>query len=277
MPKLNNIELSKPIIHGAIEFAKDKDIEIRDIRALERIAYHSNILEGKKLAKILGSEIFIKLNDQENDADYKLVFQEILKKFIFSTKPSYLYSLIHGLAEFKKSLNEDEYQCFSDAGLLEELNLKNESICRWWDEVERLSWEESKSDNLDTGRIGEKKTLKFEENRLIKLGVKKKPYWEARNSNRSGYDILSYDKNNKEIFEIYLESKSTVNQNGYFYLTKGEWRKAEEKKDKFYIYHWHVKSESPRIISYDELRKHIPKNRGKGIWNDIIIKITPLK
>lgn len=277
MPELNNIELSKSAIYGAIEFAKDKDIEKRDIRILDRISYHSNIKEGKKLVNLLGDEIFTDLSNQENDENYKLVLRDILKKFLLLYKPPYLYALTHALTEFKKSLSDDEIQCFSDAGLMEELNLRNEEICKWWDDIEKVAWEENERDNLETGRIGEKKTLEFEENRLKKLGINKNPYWESRNSNRSGYDILSYDKFKKNIFEIYIESKCTKNPNGYFYISKGEWRKANEKKEKYYVYHWYTKGQSPRIIDYNELTKHIPKNRGEGVWDSTIIKLKPLK
>lgn len=277
MPKPINIELSKSAIHGAIEFAKDRDIEKRDINILDRISYHSNIEEGKKLVNLLGAEIFIDLSNQKEDKNYKLFLQEILKKFLLLNKPSYFYALTHGLREFKESLSDDEIQCFKEAGLMEKLNLKNDKICKWWDDIEKVAWEENKRDNLETGRVGEKKTLEFEENRLKKLRINKSPLWESRISNRSGFDILSYDKIKKEIFEIYIESKCTENPNGYFYLSKGEWRKANEKKDKYYVYHWYSKGKFPRIIDYDELTKHIPKNRGEGVWESMIVQLKPLK
>jgi len=276
MQKFNNLTLSKSAIFGAIEFAINKDIENRDIQILDRRFFSSDMKEGKKLVNLLGPKIFINLDSQETDEKYILTLQEILKKFIFLYKPSYLYALTHGLDEFKNSLSEDEYQCFYDAGLMEEQNLENKNIYNWWDDIEKLAWEENKKDNLETGRKGEEKTLEFETNRLKKSKIKKKPLWKARDSNRLGYDILSYSKNKGNIFEIYIESKCTTNKNGYFFLTEGEWRKASQTQDKFYVYHWYLNGNLPRIIEYNELKKHIPVNRGKGIWKDIIVQISPI-
>ena len=63
--------------------------------------------------------------------------------------------------------------------------------------------------------------------------IKKKPKWISYEDNRAGYDVLSWDKEQNEIF---IEVKSTNNSTGLFYLTKGEWRVSIAKKQKYFMY-----------------------------------------
>lgn len=277
MQLANDFTLSKSVIFGAIEFSKDKDVEKRNIQVVDSKLYNSNIQAGKILANILGNEIFINLDSSKNDKEYQLSLQEILKKIMLKTKPAYLYSIRHGREAFVNALTEDEYQCFNDAGLLNKANLNNVDLLNWWDEVEKFVRKEEENNLLKTGRIGEIKTLNYEVNRLKKENINKEPLWIARENNNLGYDIKSFDKKSDVIYEIFIESKCTKNIDGHFFLTLGEWRKALQKKDKYFVYHWHIDSTIPKIIKYEDLKKDIAINQGRGEWKNIEIKITPNK
>ena len=58
----------------------------------------------------------------------------------------------------------------------------------------------NKISTLDIGREGEIKTIKFEEAKLKKLKINKKPSWDGFENNLLGYDVQSWKTNYKKIY-----------------------------------------------------------------------------
>jgi hypothetical protein len=273
----NNISLSISVIDGAIEYVKDKLVEEKKFYLRDSSSFNSNISEGKKLVSIIrNNSLFVDLyKSSNNDDGYINFLRQFLKEFLIKTKPPYLHAILNSRDEFIKALSQDEIQVFNYANLFKEFNLDDKSLCQWWDDIEEFARDEGDRDNLKTGRKGEEKTIEYEINQLKIAKIDKEPIWKARDSNRWGYDILSFRKKNNQIHEIYIESKCTKNSRGYFHITDKEWRTCSANKEKYFVYHWYINGSKPKIIGYELLEQNVAKNRGKGVWESLLIKITP--
>ena len=159
--------------------------------------------------------------------------------------------------------------------MYDEINLskKGKEICHWWDSLSDFVRDLEDDKKLELGREGEEKTILYEINKLKKFNIQKKPKWISYEDNRAGYDVLSWDKNQNEIF---IEVKSTNNSNGLFYLTKWEWRVSIAKKDNYFIHIWVQDRKEPWIITYKELnsKNYKIEDSSNAEWDTI--KVTPI-
>lgn len=89
-------------------------------------------------------------------------------------------------------------------------------------------------ENKYIGDLGELLVIKYEEEKLKKLGINKPVVHTASiEGDGIGYDILSYDQNGP----IYIEVKTTTqNYNNAYYITRNELEASVIHKDKYYIY-----------------------------------------
>jgi len=87
----------------------------------------------------------------------------------------------------------------------------------------------------ENGRLGEEHVLKAERARLRhakRPDLAEKISWISQESVAEGYDIISFETTGEKRF---IEVKSTSGQQNTFEMSDGEWQKACELKDQYYI------------------------------------------
>lgn len=94
--------------------------------------------------------------------------------------------------------------------------------------------EQKAKSNKAIGEAGELLVMEHEMNKLKKLGMDKTPIHIALTDDNAGYDILSF---NTEEEEIYIEVKTTTGTiQQPFFVTANEVKVSEEKGDNYFIY-----------------------------------------
>ena len=103
--------------------------------------------------------------------------------------------------------------------------------------------------------------MAYEEEKLKKIGREdliEKIKWISKEDDGTGYDILSFDKNGKE---IYIEVKTTEGKDdSIFYISANEINTMEKFKDSYFIYRvFNVKAKEPEvfILNYDDFKNRI--------------------
>lgn len=190
-----------------------------------------------------------------------------LKENFIYNPPKWVKHVYKGRMECLQKISDGQEKK-DMAQLLNEINLLRETTkgaVEWWDELVRV-FSPNHENKTETGREGERLSIDYEKKR-----VGKEPKWEALFSNYSGYDLLSVvSKETNE--DLHIEVKTSSNE-FRFYLTRGEWEKALEKKN--YLFHfWHLPTKKLYIFSPAEIKPHIPINQGEGEWTECVI---PLK
>ena len=271
-----NITLNKSSLLAAIEISKNVNLlKSEDLSYLESVKSTFDIKGGQKLIELIGIEIISELNSETNENNYQIILRKILNRYLRDEKPGFLLRITGGRDYFLNYIDENFEQLLNDAGLYNEINLNKEGkeIRHWWDDLSDFVRDLDEDKKLELGREGEEKTIIYETNKLKKLNVQKKPKWVSYEDNRIGYDVLSWDKEQNEIF---IEVKSTNNANGLFYLSKGEWRVSIAKKNNYFIHVWIQDRKEPRIITYNELNSKSYKieDSSNAEWDTI--KVTPI-
>ena len=107
------------------------------------------------------------------------------------------------------------------------------------------------------GLIGEKLVLKYEYDKLTKLGSKdlaENIVHVSIEDDSLGYDIKSfeYDKSTNKYEDLYIEVKTTTNSEKYnFFVTKNEIEKSKKYGKKYCIYClYDIQSEKPKFTKY---------------------------
>lgn len=57
------------------------------------------------------------------------------------------------------------------------------------------------------------------------------------------------------------------------FLSRNEWKAANEFGDAFQFHHWQIDSETLSIYSTDQIRPHIPVDAGAGYWEVVEIQL----
>lgn len=229
-----------------------------------KFIYYSH--DGRIVLSDRGIEIAEEYIHGEN---HELAFRQILHDFICETHPPWAYKIPAGREEAFSAMNDDERFCFVVAGLA--YSPVTDDVVRWWDEVAAHFRSADENKLLETGRKGERLTLKYE---MLRTGTT--PKWISIDSNYAGYDILSVDSNKSQLKRM-IEVKTTSNElsSAVFYVTPHEWETAETSLDKYYFYLWSIEETIKlAILSANQIKKHIPENRGSGQWTSIAIPFS---
>jgi hypothetical protein len=160
-------------------------------------------------------------------------------------------------------------QCLRAAGLMDE-SLR---AIAWWDGLSRSSRSEKDDRLLAQGREGERLSLAYEVSRLDREGLSKKPLWVALEDNTVGYDILSYSTSGEKEQSRLIEVKTSVGSNPRLFLSKNEWRAAEQFGAAFEFHHWMIDTKTLSILSVEDVRPHIPSENGHGKWEVVEIRL----
>ena len=234
-------------------------------------------LGGKTLCNNLGKDLFIDYDKKNDLKEKQKILRKIIYKFFKINKPSSLFALPYGPSHFFQRLSEDFNQILDYAGLTS-ISTENpeEEIIRWWDDLIDFSRSLIDEKKVESGRVGEKKTLKYEKNKLKKLKINLSPTWDGFWDNKLGYDVKSFDENKENIF---IESKASKDKRGIFFFSKNEWKCAFSEKNSYFVYLWLQEETKPIIINYDNLKKKVfrfqeTSNEGEQ-WEQI--RIVTLK
>jgi hypothetical protein len=144
----------------------------------------------------------------------------------------------------------------------------DDETVNFWDELaERLRADRNK-ENVATGRIGEKLTMKLEAQR-----TGQKPEWMALNGNHFGYDVLSRISATDGTL-LKIEVKCSLNNllRASFHVTRHEWHTAE--MSNYYQFHlWSLQGglKQLAVLHASVIAPHIPVNRNSGIWESVEI------
>jgi len=181
---------------------------------------------------------------------------------VIINKPRWFRLIPNGRKEVSKYFSANTYQCFDEADLF---NSYAPEIVDWWDQLAAFSRDSQETDKLLIGRIGERLTIEYEENR-----INSKVKWQSIESNLSGFDILS-SVNKHDITPLKIEVKTSKNNN-HFYVTRKEWETA--KVSKHYLFYFWVLEPHHKLFILDNklINKHIPDDQGKGNWE--LVQIT---
>lgn len=200
----------------------------------------------------------LKLHDQGLQNDLK---RTMLMDYIINASPIWSNRIPYGRSEAAIFMTKDEKACFTEAGLLSDQ--LDSSIIEWWDIIASKVREKTQQKRNDTGRIGERNTIKYE-----RIRTNSEPKWMSVDSNLAGYDIkskLSADDHSVLLIEVKTSTFSL--DQAYFHVTSHEWFVAQTSSA--YVFHLWCLSGNKKllaIISPDDIYPYIPTNNLAGEW-----------
>ncbi|MFT6658541.1 DUF3883 domain-containing protein [Maritalea sp.] len=200
-------------------------------------------------------------------------YQECIKSVVVTHQPIWSKSMRQGRVRFVHSLDSDDRDVFSAAGLLE--NPPSTSVVNWWDDVvghARLAVDYEK---MVQARAAELLTINWEKSRLQELGISKSPEWTGLDDNFAGYDVLSYDLDGENEINRMIEVKSTTNSPLRFFLSRNEWNTADKIGSAYHFHIWNMSADPPVLYerSVEEIRPHIPSDNEKGKWSNVAVPV----
>lgn len=268
---------NKSSLLASIEIINDKNFKkYKNLTYLESQKTTLDIKNGRKIIDILGTKLLKKYNDFSNYKERKYILREILALYLKKAKPGFMFRITGGRLYFLEFVSENFEQLLKEAGLLDKIDftVEGSKIRNWWDDLSEFIRKLDKSAKLDLGRAGEEKTIRFEEKKLRKSKISKKPSWDGFENNLLGYDVQSWRTNSKK---IYIEVKASSYSNGTFFLTRNEWNFSISVKDDFMIHLWIQDNSKPRIITFQELhsKNYKIEDVSNAEWSKI--KIVPVK
>jgi hypothetical protein len=272
-----NLIFSKSSLLAAQEIEKDYKLRRKDIdkKIIDFFKASLDYKNGVKIIDSLGKNLIKNLNKTKNEIDYQNSLREILMKHLKNNKPPCIFHIVTGRDHFLEHISLNFEQVFRDAGLLIPIDLsdKSKKVRIWWDELDKFVRKIEKESNLEAGRIGEEKTMKYEKKKLKKLNINKEPKWDGYDNTYLGYDIQSWNENDVKIF---IEVKTSQKSDGVFYFSRNQWNTSISLKDSFFIHLWIKNEKKPRIITTKELHsdQYEIKDASNAKWDKI--KITPL-
>jgi hypothetical protein len=212
-----------------------------------------------------------KVIDFSNSSDsIDKICRNFCLQFINST-PYLLKLTCYGRDSLISNLSADELQVFRIGKLLEKI--PEADVVSWWDNLKIASRSELDDALLAQGRLAESWTIE-EEKQKLSLFCSLEPEWVALNSDRYGYDVLSYRKGEGgTIQSIQVEVKSYQSQTyPHFYITCNEWEKSKLAESAYYYYIWCIETREYQILSINDIVSHIPNNNGVGKWQTVLIE-----
>lgn len=211
----------------------------------------------------------LNLHDQGLHIDLK---RTMLMDYVLTVSPIWSNRIPYGRSEATIFMTKDEKACFSEAGLLSER--LDPGIVEWWDTVANKIRAKARQAQNDTGRIGERNTIKYELKR-----THSEPKWMSVDSNLAGYDVrskVSSDDHSTLLIEV-KTSTSSIEQ-AYFHVTSHEWGVAQASMA--YVFHLWCLSGKKRllaIVSPEEIFPYIPTNNLSGEWESAKIPFLGFK
>ena len=205
---------------------------------------------------------------QGHDRATKLRFQ--LANIIESTRPVWGGLLPNGRKEAKAGFPDEIRQCFEEALLLGEAT---NDVIEWWDRLAGIMREVSQRQKMETGRKGERLSLRFEEER-----TECRPMWQAVETNYAGYDVLSVlEKGDSTALKIEVKASDRAFKHAAIFITEHEWITASKELGS-YLFHIWLLDPKPTLFIVPSMKvvAHTPRNQGKGKWRNTVIPLGAL-
>lgn len=178
-----------------------------------------------------------------------------------------------GRARFTSKLPRDQLSVFRQAGLL--MDPPDDSVVAWWTEtLGEVRYEMDKA-KMTRARYAERLTIKYETERLRRLGFDIRPKWMAIEDNTVGYDVLSYEPTQYGLSNSLIEVKSTISSPLRFIITRNEWGEAQRYGDVYRFHIWDLAQEPPILYvrSVAQVAPHIPDDNLDGRWQNAAIPV----
>lgn len=228
-----------------------------------RLSWICTAESGQLVPTVIG-----KAAHQGLDRATKLRFQ--LANIIEGTRPVWGGLLPNGRKEAKAGLPDEIRQCFEEALLLGEATSE---VVEWWDRLAGIMREVSQRQKMETGRKGERLSLRFEEKRTERL-----PMWQAVETNFAGYDVLSVrDKADSAALKIEVKASDRAFKNAAIFVTEHEWITANRELSSYLFHVWLLDPKPVLfIVPSTKVVEHTPANQGKGKWRNTVIPLGAL-
>ncbi|MDT5063522.1 MAG: hypothetical protein QOH63_3981 [Acidobacteriota bacterium] len=199
--------------------------------AIENLRIYFNLCELLKEEIIKDAEL-IKLHKQ------RITENEYFDKSFNILTQDVIYAAVRHIERFEKPFRQEP--------ALKSLIEVKKSIISKPDKISLKgsfpNYIENEKAKKRIGDLGEQLVFRYEQEKLRKLGSKKEPVYIAKTKgDGEGYDILSFDEWDEEIF---IEVKTTTsNYDAPFYITRNELEKSINEKERFCLY---------RLFDFDE-------------------------
>ena len=204
---------------------------------------------------------------------YELRLREQMLDYVVTEKPPWGRLLSRGRSEMSRFAPREVMQVFREAGLMEVP--PTDDAVAWWDEVARLARGAADAISTEIGRTGERLTMERERRR-----TGKEPFWQAIESNLSGFDVLSVVTADCSD-PLRIEVKASVESIEYavFHVSRNEWIAATTGAP--YRFHlWCLRDDQePFIAELDtqDVASHTPGDRGEGKWERAAISFQAFR
>jgi hypothetical protein len=181
-------------------------------------------------------------------------------------QPNWCRVMWRGRVRFLDSLDQNERDVFSAAGLMEEPTPIG--VALWWDSVAGFARMLGDLERMKYAREAEALTLDFERKCLQKLGIEKEPVWKGLDDNFAGYDVLSYDPGEFGPTNRMIEVKSTTASPLRFIISRHEWEQAQKFGPAYQFQVWDMDKTPPARYERTaaQVAAHIPNDNEKGRW-----------
>ena len=179
-----------------------------------------------------------------------------------------------GRKRFAKELSSDAQAVFIAAGLM--VDQPSREIVNWWDSISDHARYILGLENMNRAREAELLTIKKERKRLKGIGIDKEPEWLGLDDNFAGYDVLTYDFGDAGLVNKLIEVKSTIASPPRFFVSRNEWKVAENSGESYSFHIWEMQKKPPKlhICSVADIKSHIPTDQGKGRWKNAEIALS---
>ncbi|WP_178989028.1 DUF3883 domain-containing protein [Winogradskyella schleiferi] len=205
----------------------------------------SNHTGGK--TKALPQHLINNFDSYLNDADYspKYITPEILKNYNWETliefTQNYFYDYASLYDELESLIKTIDLTATKQQFTLFPSNIPDETksyVNRQRSfKGQKTNWSKKQVVSSKLGLLGEELVIHIERKKLEKIGLTDKAEKVEKKLDGEGYDILSFDENENE---IYIEVKTTTgNSDEPFYLSINEKVFCDLNRDKYMIYRLH--------------------------------------
>lgn len=229
-------------------------------------------------ARHLDMEASVRLSTIVEDdcpLDGHAFYQSCIEAILLKHSPSWSKNMRQGRLRFLSNTTPNNRDVFAAAGLMKDpIPL---DVIMWWDVISGVAHFISGQSMMERGRKAEIQTLKYERKKLKVARIAQEPKWPGLDDNYLGYDVLSYKRvPNGTISPQLIEVKSTIASPMRFFISRNEWDKALQSSDNYLFHIWNMtRTQSvPYIMTVNDVKPHIPMNKGKGSWHQAHIPVN---
>lgn len=195
--------------------------------------------------------------------------RQMLMDYVMKAAPIWANRIPYGRREATIFMSKDERACFFEAKLLSPQ--LDPEIIDWWDTIANQIRAQAQQAKSDTGRIGERNTVKYE-----RLRTDSEPIWMSIDSNLAGYDVRSrINRDDPNALLIEVKASTNALDQAVFHVTSHEWSAALTSAA--YVFHvWCLYGNKKLLafISPRDVQPYIPTNNLEGEWESAKIPFS---